>query len=182
MVQVRELNQQKILKLEILGIVFISLGGSLLHFTYNWSNRFWLVGAFSAINESTWEHLKLAVIPALLWALLESKVFKLKANNFLCGKAAGIFSMPILIVLFFYTYKAILGHHLLAIDIAIFVLAVIIGQIVSLKIMQQPEFSQRYARVSLYALIVLLLVFVVFTFYPPHFFLFRDPISGGYGI
>jgi len=172
----------KILKFEILGIVFISLAGSLLHFTFNLLNRFWLAGAFSAVNESTWEHLKLAVIPALIWALLESRVFKGKANNFLCAKASGIYLMPILIVVFFYSYTAILGYNLLALDISIFVAAVAIGQIVSYKIMMLPEFSQKFNAVSLLSLIILLLAFVVFTFYPPRIFLFQDPISGGYGI
>jgi len=172
----------KILKFEILGIVFISLAGSLLHFTFNLLNRFWLVGAFSAVNESTWEHLKLAVIPALVWALLESRVFRSRANNFFCAKASGTYLMPILIVVFFYSYTAILGYNLLAFDISIFILAVIIGQLVSYKIMVRPEFSQKFNTVSLLSLIILLLAFVVLTFYPPHIFLFQDPISGGYGI
>ncbi len=114
----------KLLKFEILGIFFISLLGSFLHFTFQLSHKFWLVGIFSAVNESTWEHLKLAVIPAILWAILESRVFKLKANNLLCAKAAGIWLMPVLIVVFFYGYKAILGYHNLALDIGIFILAV----------------------------------------------------------
>jgi len=66
----------KILKLELIGAIFIILLGSLLHFTFEWSNKFWLVGIFSAVNESAWEHLKLAVIPALLWMLIEMKLLK----------------------------------------------------------------------------------------------------------
>jgi len=72
----------KILKLELIGALFIILLGSLLHFTFEWSNNFWLVGIFSAVNESTWEHLKLAVIPALLWLLIEMKVLKERPENF----------------------------------------------------------------------------------------------------
>lgn len=174
----------------MLGIVFISFLGSFLHFTFQLSHKFWLVGIFSAVNESTWEHLKLAIIPAILWAILEGKVFKLKANpstslrvnNFLCAKAAGIWLMPILIVVFFYGYKAILGYHNLALDIGIFILAVIIGQIVSYKIMALPEFSQKFNAISFISIVILFLVFVIFTFYPPHFFLFQDPVSNGYGI
>ena len=163
-------------------MVFISLLGSFLHFTFQLSHKFWLVGIFSAVNESTWEHLKLAVVPAILWAILESKVFKLKASNFLFAKAAGIWLMPISIIIFFYGYKAILGYHNLLLDISIFILSVIIGQIISYKIMTLPEFSQRFNAISFISIIILFLVFAIFTFYPPHFFLFQDPISGGYGI
>ncbi|MCX6791351.1 MAG: DUF6512 family protein [Candidatus Gribaldobacteria bacterium] len=172
----------KILKFEILGMVFISAVGSLLHFAFEWLNRFWLEGAFAAVNESTWEHLKLAVTATLVWAVLENKVFKLKVPNFLLAKAISAYLMPVLIVLFFYTYKTILGHNLLVIDISIFVLAVIIGQMVSYKIMVLPQVSQKLNIASLTLLIGLFLAFVVFTFYPPHFFLFLDQVSGGYGI
>lgn len=172
----------RILKFELLGMVFISLLGSFLHFTFQLSHKFWLVGLFSAVNESTGEHLKLAVVPAILWVILERKVFKLKVNNFLFAKAIGIWLMPILIVVFFYGYKAVLGHHNLVLDIGIFILAVIIGQTVSHKIMTLPEFSQKFSAISFASIVVLFLAFAIFTFYQPHIFLFQDPISGGYGI
>jgi hypothetical protein len=83
---------KKILKLEILGAFFIIFLGSLLHFTYKWSGRFWLVGIFSAVNESTWEHLKLAVFPATLWFLFEWRWLKKeKIPNFVFAKVKGIF-------------------------------------------------------------------------------------------
>jgi hypothetical protein len=172
----------KILKWEIGGAIFISLFGSLLHFVFNWSGRFWLVGAFSAVNESTWEHLKLAVVPAIIWLLLERKVLKFEAKNFLLAKAIGIFAMPILIVALFYSYTAILGDNFLVLDIGTFFLAVIIGQIISYKIMKAPEFSQKYNLICIFAIVILLSAFVVFTYFPPKFFLFHDPVSGGYGI
>lgn len=172
----------KALKLEISGIFFISILGSLLHFTFNWLNRFWLVGAFSAVNESTWEHLKLAVVPAILWVILESKVFKLKANNFLFAKAAGVYLMPIAIAAIFYSYKAILGHHLLVLDILTFVAAVIIGQMASYGIMLRPEFTKKHDIIWVSALIALFLAFVIFTFCPPQNFIFKDQVSGLYGI
>jgi ABC-type cobalamin transport system permease subunit len=172
----------RILKFEILGIFFISLLGSFLHFTFVLANKFWLVGTFSAVNESTWEHLKLAVVPSILWMILENKFFKLKANNFLFAKSIGIYLMPILIIVLFYSYTAILGYNLLFFDISTFIIAVIIGQIVSYKIMLFREFSEKSGSVWVLALVILFLAFVIFTFYPPHNFLFRDPVSGLYGI
>jgi len=183
----------KILKWEIWGAIFISLFGGLLHFTFNWFGRFWLVGAFSAVNESTWEHLKLAVVPAIIWMLVERKTLKLEANpeseqarygasNFLLAKTMGIFAMPILIVVFFYSYTAILGDNFLVLDIGTFFLAVIIGQVISYKIMEASEFSQKYNKICVGLLIILALAFVIFTYFPPKVFLFHDPVSGEYGI
>ena len=45
--------------------------GTLLHFTYQWSGRNPVIGIFSAVSESTWEHLKLLAIPMLLFLFPE---------------------------------------------------------------------------------------------------------------
>ena len=179
---VYNINMTKILKWEIGGAVFISLFGSLLHFVFEWSGKFWLVGAFSAVNESTWEHLKLAVVPAVIWLLVERKILKREARNFFFAKEMGLFVMPILIIILFYSYIAILGNNLLALDISIFILAVIIGQFISYKIMQVPEFSQKYNKASIALMVILVVIFIIFTYFPPKSFLFHDPVSGGYGI
>jgi hypothetical protein len=172
----------RVLKFEILGIIFISIFGSLLHFVFDLLNRSWLAGIFSAVNESTWEHLKLAVLPTVLWAVLEARFFKLKANNFIFAKALSVYLMPILIVIFFYSYTGILGYNLLAIDISTFIVSVAIGQVASYKIMNRPEFSQKWGMISLSAIAILVSAFIIFTFWPPRNFLFLDPVSGGYGI
>lgn len=42
--------------------------GVVLHFTFEWSNNNILVGTFSPVNESIWEHLKLLFFP--MWILV----------------------------------------------------------------------------------------------------------------
>ena len=172
----------KILRLELLGALFIVLLGSALHFTFDWSNKLWLVGIFSAVNESTWEHLKLTVIPALLWMLIEMGILKERRENFFLAKATGIYSMPILIIVIFYSYKVVLGKNLLFLDISTFVIAVVIGQLISYKTMFIGKFPEIYDKIALVFLILLLFAFFIFTFYPPHIFLFQDPITFRYGI
>lgn len=172
----------RILKFEILGIFFISIFGSLLHFTFDLSDKYWLAGIFSAVNESTWEHLKLAVLPAVLWAVLETRFFKLKTNNFLFAKALSVYLMPVLIVTFFYSYAGILGYNLLAFDISTFIVSVAVGQMAGYKIMARPEFSRKWEKVSFLSVALLVSAFIIFTFWPPHNFFFLDPVSGGYGI
>lgn len=87
----------------IFAIVFSIVLGSLLHFTYEWSNENTIVGLFSATNESTWEHLKLAFYPMLLTSCL--RLFLLKSNkNYLESTAMGIITSMGLIIILFYTY------------------------------------------------------------------------------
>jgi len=139
-------------------------------------------GAIAAVNESIWEHLKLGFWPALLYAALEYGRFGKSANNFLFAKTAGIYLIPVTIVVLYYAYTAILGHGLLPVDIAIFVVAVIVGQVVSYRLLTAPPLPAMLNRFSPVALAVLAILFVLFTFYPPEFPLFRDSVTGGYGI
>ncbi|CAB5095417.1 hypothetical protein D3OALGA1CA_1174 [Olavius algarvensis associated proteobacterium Delta 3] len=98
------------LKFELLGIIFIFFAGSAFHFIYEWSGYRKIVALFGAVHESTWEHLKLAFWPDLLVALKEYPSIGDKMNNFWVGKSIGLFAMPVLIVMIFYSYTAIFPH------------------------------------------------------------------------
>lgn len=174
--------KKTILRWELGGILFIVVLGSLLHFLFEWSGNWPPMGAIAAVNESAWEHLKLAFWPALVYAALEYGRFGKSANNFFLAKTAGIYLMPITIVVLFYSYKAILGYGLLIADIMIFVVAVIVGQLVSYRLLVASPLPKNVNRLAPIALVVLAILFVLFTFYPPHVPLFRDFVTGGYGI
>jgi hypothetical protein len=167
---------------ELAGIVFIVIVGGMLHFTFDFSGHQPVVGFFSAVNESVWEHLKLGFWPALLWTLVEYRSIKKSTNNFLFAKAVGIYLVPIVIPVLFYSYTAALGESVLVIDILIFVVAVIVGQLVSYKLLTHVELPDVLNKISLVALVLLGVVFMIFTFYPPHLPLFRDSVTGEYGI
>ncbi|MBC7074181.1 DUF192 domain-containing protein, partial [Candidatus Parcubacteria bacterium] len=172
----------KTLKFEILGIFFVLLLGSFLHFAFEFSGKFWLVGVFSPVNESVWEHLKLAFFPSILWLLIEIKFLKEKPKNFLFAKTKGIFLIPFLIVVLFYSFEAILGKDVLILDILIFIVSVILGTILGLKIMSFKNVREIFNKISAVFLFLFFVCFVIFTFYPPKLFLFQDPITQGYGI
>ena len=59
-----------ILKFIIFSGIFVMILGTLLHFTYEWSGNNTFVAAFSAVNESTWEHLKLLFYPMFLTTII----------------------------------------------------------------------------------------------------------------
>jgi hypothetical protein len=163
-------------------MVFIIILGSILHFTFEWSGSQPIVGAFSAVNESVWEHLKLAFWPALLFMLIEYGLLKKTANNFALAKTVAVYLMVLIIPIVFYSYTAVTGKSVFAIDISTFVVAVIIGQLASYKLMTYRKLSAYFNIVSIAALVLLGLAFVLSTFYPPQLPFFRDPITGKYGI
>ena len=175
-------DKKRALGYELAGIVFIVIVGSLLHFTFELSGNHPVVGVFSAVNESVWEHLKLGFWPALVWALIEYRAIKNSTNNFVFAKTVGIYLIPIVIPVLFYSYTAVLGESVLVIDILTFVVAVIVGQLASYKLLTYRELSDMLNTIALVALVLLGIAFVLFTFYPPHLPLFRDPVTGEYGI
>jgi hypothetical protein len=175
-------ERRRVLFFELTGIVFIIIFGSILHFTFEWAGGQAVVGVFSAVNESVWEHLKLGFWPAIAFALLEFKYLKKSTNNFMFAKTIGIYLIPIVIMVIFYSYTALVGESILVIDILSFIIAVIVGQLVSYRLMTYKTLPYNLDNFSLIALLLLGIAFVLFTFYPPQLPMFQDPITGEYGI
>ena len=174
--------KKSILIWELVGIIVIVILGSMLHFVFEWCNRWKPIALIAAVNESVWEHLKLGFWPALFYAVLEYRYLKKSANNFLPAKTIAVYLIPISIVVLFYSYTAILGRNMLLFDILIFVVAVIIGQLASYKLLTASPLAQGFNKIALIALVIIVLMFLLFTFFPAHLPIFRDPITGGYGI
>lgn len=173
-------NKKQILKFQIFSIIFTFILGTLLHFTYEWSNNNSFVAAFSSINESTWEHLKLLFFPMLLTTFI-GYFGRLKfSSNYLCSKTLGIIIAISFVTIFFYTYTGILGTNFAFLDIGSFFVAVLLGEYISYKMLTSN--SSCNALISLIVLITLLLCFVFFTYFPPHLGYFKDPITGQFGI
>jgi hypothetical protein len=174
-------TKRRILSDELAGTIFIITLGTILHFTFEWSGNQPIVGIFSAVNESVWEHLKLGFWPATTFALIEYRYLK-SNSNFLTAKTTGIYLIPITITAVFYSYTAILHETILAIDILTFIIAVIASQLASYKLLTWKTLPPNLNKIALTALILLGLAFVLFTFYPPHIGPFQDPITDAYGI
>ncbi len=174
--------KRSVLRWELVGIAVISIVGSVLHFVFEWAGGWEPVGVIAAVNESVWEHFKIAFWPALLYAILEYPFLRRSTSNFMMAKAIGIYIMPIVIAVIFYSYTAIVGEEILIVDILIFFIAVALGQLASYKILTMRRLPTWTGRLGLAMVIALGVAFGVFTFYPPHLGIFRDAVSGGYGI
>ena len=97
------------LKTNLFRFIFISVLGVLLHFTYEWSGDNAVVGLFSAVNESTWEHLKLLFFPFLLLTILEVLLRgNMLPEQFLPARVLGILAGMGGIVVGFYTLQGVL--------------------------------------------------------------------------
>ena len=178
--------KKNVVKWEIGSFIFIGVVGALLHFTYELSDfSSNVVAYFSAVNESTWEHLKMVFFPGLLFALIEYTYVKDEVNNYLVAKAASLFIMPLIITVGWYIYAPLVGRSIFPVDLFLFYLAVFVGQLFSYKILTRPPLARKFNQISLGLIILLFVAFSTFTFFPPRIFLFENfdlKNTGQYGI
>ncbi|KTB48087.1 hypothetical protein DEALK_09320 [Dehalogenimonas alkenigignens] len=172
---------KRILRWELLGILFVFSLGALLHFVFEWSGESLLAGAFASVNESVWEHFKQGFWPMVIWAAIEYPVFRGKVNNFFAAKGTAVYLIPAVTALIFYAYTAATGEEILIVDILIFAAAVAIGQLVSYKILTSGKLPGYMNWVGLAMIIALGSAMILFTFNPPELPIFLDP-NGFYGI
>lgn len=171
---------KKIRNYQIFSIIFTFVLGTLLHFTYKWSGENKIVAIFSSINESVWEHLKLLYFPMLLTIIIGYFYIGKNIPNFLCSKTLGILISMAFTIIFFYTYTGVLGKDIPAIDIASFFIATILGELSAyLLIINKLKCNNI---VAIIVLITIFLSFIFFTYNAPNIGLFKDPITGNYGI
>lgn len=167
--------------IELIGFFFILILGTLAHFIYEWSGQKKLYAIFFAVNESTWEHIKLAIGPTLLWMLIEIP-FIGSNPNFIFAKAVSLLVMILFIPLFFYGYQLITKKDLLYLDILDFILAIALGQYASWTILNMPPTGKLTSFISLNIIIIITIIYLTRTYKPIKNFLFKDPITGKYGV
>lgn len=173
---------KSIVKWEAAGILFISVFGSALHFAFAWSGYWPPVAIVAAVNESIWEHLKLAFWPGLLWAAIERPNLGLERSAFWAAKGVALLVPPVAIIVIFTTYTGILGKNVLYLDIGTFVVAVVLGQATSAWLLSIGSSWLRFRRLGHLLLALQLLAYSTLTFFPPHLDLFLDTRNGSYGI
>ena len=165
------------------GFLFVCAAGTALHFLYQWSGESVAAAPFAAVNESVWEHMKLLFWPMLLWAGAERAVLGGYSRGFWPAKALGTLLGLALIPALYYTYTGALGVSVMWVDIAIFFVAAAAAFLAETRMLARDWHCRGGARAS--ALVLLLLLsaaFVLCTFVPPRVPLFRDPVTGFYGL
>ena len=166
----------------VIGTVFTFLLGTELHFFYDQSSGHVLSVLVGAVNESTWEHIKIFIAPYVIWAILELAYLRPSFKAFVVGKVVGLYSIPISIIVLFYSYTAIVGTHLLWADILIAFIACVFAQYISQRVYACGSKAARWFAPSLIALVLMAVMYFSFTSVPPKALLFRDPVTGNYGI
>lgn len=173
--------KKSLLVWQIVGLTFTAVVGTLLHFLYHWTS-IKLVAIISAVNESTWEHMKLVFVPSLIFAVIQSHFLKADYKCFWMAKFIGIVVGTLLIPILFYTLGGAFGELSAITNILIFFIAVIIEYLVELILLNKINCVLLLNYLAIGILLIILLLFFIFTFYPPKIPLFLDPLTNRYGI
>ena len=163
------------------GFALVTLGGTLLHFLYDWTGGNILTAPFSGVNESTWEHMKLLFWPLFLFAVVQRLFFR-EQKNYWCVKLTGILLGLLIIPVLFYTYNGAFGKSPDWVNIGIFYVASGLVFLFERWAFHRDLLRCRYHWIALTLIGLIGVWFVVWTFAPPHIPLFLDPITGRYGL
>ena len=165
----------------LIGFIFISIVGTLLHFTYELSNHNKYVALFSAVNESTWEHIKIALTPYFVWSLVDLYLYG-NLNNYFFAKLVGVLSIVIIIPIIFYTYQIFTKQPILFIDIITFYVTIFLGQYFSYLSLNMNDVPHFINYLSIILLTIIFGIYITATIMPIKNFLFKDPLTNKYGI
>lgn len=170
------MKQYSLKKMEGISFVIASVLGVVFHFIYNWTKANPIAGLFFPINESTWEHLKLIFFPILILSLIEYFVFGIQYANFIFTKFVSVLLGMTITVVLFYTYSGIYGKNSDVLNILIYFASMAAAYILSYRWIRGKKMSGIPTTVGYWGFVILMLLFFLFSMFPPKIGLFISPV------
>ncbi len=156
------------------GIIIIFIAAAIIHFLYDLTGKNTIVGFFSPVNESIWEHLKMVIIPIIFWwgiyYLFKNGIYNINGDRWFTGLLVSLVTSLIIIPLLYYFYTEAFGIKNLFIDILITFLSILFGQLLGLHIYKN------------YNGIDAIIAIIIFTVYTPRLPIFKDGVTKTYGM
>lgn len=175
------MNYKKFVLVSTILLFFI---GGLMHFAYEFSENNVIVGLFSPVNESVWEHTKMALIPIiLLWTLyylFKKSEFKMDKDNWFLGCLVSIITTIFLMITFYYFYTGAFGIESVVVDILILLFSLLLGQLLGIHYYNTSKSVSTSISISI--ILAILLFYILVTFNTPKLPLFEDSNTNTYGI
>ena len=164
-------------------ILPLVLLGSLLHFLFDWTKHNRIVAVFGAVNESYWEHIKIAIWPV---AVLQTVLFAAggyRIPGFLPAATIALYAIPVSMIGIVFLYKAITKRNYVWLDILVFAVVIVLAQAIFVLLLAELDAGVGTIVIAGCFLAGLLTAFLRFTLRPPREpDVFIDPLSGRYGL
>ena len=164
-------------------IIPLGLLGSVLHFVFDWTQHNRIAAVFGAVNESYWEHIKIAIWPVSLLQLALFSGGGFQFASFIPAATIALYSIPITMTGLVFSYKALAKRNILWLDISVFFVTIALAQLIFVGMLQQLLATSFTVLLASGFLVGLIFAFFLFTFRPPKepdFFV--DPLNQKYGL
>lgn len=150
--------------------------GSIWHFLYKICGMSTIVGLFAPVNESVFEHLKLVFWPPILYFFVLYLIKRTAPKNSIVSLLMGIIAGMLTTVVLFYTYNGVTGKNIDFINIIIYFIALAVLIIVRNLFIKNGFLNGKKAKwIAILGYVIIAVLLVVFTFYPPSIPLFVSP-------
>ena len=167
----------------LVAIVPLSILGSVLHFAYDWSRHNRVVAVFAAVNESYWEHIKIAFWPVALWLGVQFAMGGWQVRGFVPAATIALYVIPVAMITFVFAYKQLAKRNILWVDIAAFFVTGALSLVVFARVAAELQASGWTIGLSALFLLVLFGAFFRYTLDPPaEPDIFIDPLNSRYGL
>ncbi len=157
----------KLTRWEFIGVILISGIGIFLHYAYELLDEHQFIKLFAPVNETLWEHLKMAFYGMVGFALIEYIFIGKDYKNFIFAKAFSSLLACFLVVVLYYGYTNFLDPEIY-LDIIIFVVAILLAQIFSYAILISKLFVNGLNYFGLIVLVATALLFASYTYEAPN--------------
>ncbi len=178
----KSLSPQK--KWIIKGIPILFIISACIHSSYKLLEGNKIAAAFLPMNESIWEHLKMILLPIILWwsiyYLVNSKRYNINKKKWFTGALVSLIVSLITIPLIYYFYTGAFGVQSIIMDIILLFLSILFGQLLGLY--AYTRFRGINANFCIVVFIALILIFVLCTYFTLKIPIFMDSATGKYGM
>lgn len=157
--------------IEIYGLIFSIIIGTIGHFLYELTNHNKIIGFFFSQNESTWEHIKLGITPIIIWSIIELII--LRNPNIIINTTLKVIVFTLSIIILYYGYKKLLIKNIFIIDIIVFYISLSLSYLVGINLLHNSYVWYLYIPAIIF-LISLCYGYKNFSKNPPNSFLFKD--------
>ena len=161
--------------------VILGTAASVCHSIYNFTGEKFIVGLFTPVNESVWEHQKLMFFPFLVWWIImyfrKKEAWEMSMNTWIVSSGVSLVIAPVSVVLLHYGYTSGWGRESVFFDIALVFVCYFIALCVAFHFMKHSKPNKLAAILCSIIIVGIGITFIIFTGNPPQLPIFEATVK-----
>ena len=171
------------IKFVLISVPIIFFLSFISHYIFEISGKNIIIAIFFPINESIFQHLKLCLYPTMFFWLISYVFLRRKQTidyqNWIFSMIiSSLINIYMVLSIYYIALSAFNIHHLF-LDISSLLIGIILGQLTGVHLYNHSNINDYYFSLD-YVLIIIVIVFTLFTFFPPKLPIFFDSSSNSY--